>query len=156
MWVVKLTSEGEMAMEERDVIKPETQHKVVWLVKGIALRDITLQAVKLEQAHLAHHLVSWHQGNTPANIPWVVARTKSDKVKIAAEPPAQPDTTLTAEAHRHVQWRSGGPEVKISWQTIHSDKERPHAEPTNLTMLVPRRVSWHLDHPHINVRWVKK
>lgn len=69
-------------MEERDVIKPETQHKVVWLVKGIALRDITLQAVKLEQAHLAHHLVSWHQGNTPANIPWVVARTKSDKVKL--------------------------------------------------------------------------
>ncbi|MGL4207032.1 MAG: hypothetical protein ACRCRW_13055 [Aeromonadaceae bacterium] len=142
-------------MEEHDVIRPEAQHKVVWLVKGIALRDITLQAVKLEQAHLAHHLVSWHQGQTPANIPWIVARAKSDKVKIAAEAPPQPDSILAPDAHKHVQWRNQSPRVKISWQTIHSDKEWPHSEPATLTMLVPRRVSWHSDHPHINVSWVK-
>ena len=142
-------------MAEHDVIKPTTQHKVVWLVKGIALRDITLQAVKLEQAHIAHHLVSWQQGQTPANIPWVVARAKADKIRIATEGTTQPESTLAADAHKHVQWSSQGPMVKISWQTTHSDKECPHAEPATLTMLVPKRVSWHSDHPHINVSWVK-
>ena len=137
--------------------KQETggQLKTLWLVSGIAKKDITLEPMQVQETTVAERSVRWELGNTPSRISWSVVRTPASACQ-PAEKKSEPEIASVPAMERHVQWSQSSTKTRISWQTTRSNKSWPTAAPQDeLTTVVPRRVSWNLTSTSHAASWVK-
>ena len=141
-------------MEEHKKQETGGQLKTLWLVSGIAKKDITLEPVQVQEATLAERSVRWELGNTPTRISWSVVRTPASACKPMEK--SEPEMAPVPGMERHVQWCQSSQKARISWQTTRSDKSWPTAAPQDeVTAVVPRRISWNLTSPGHAASWVK-
>lgn len=126
----------------------QEQIKIVWLIKGIAKRRITLEAAELQPGALSPRLIRWMEGEPrPIRVPWVVLKTRP----VANMAPQETSQPPVIDMRRHVQWLDT-PRIQVSWMS----RETPApVYDYDVTVLLPKRVSWeHGDKPFIRVSWV--
>jgi len=139
-------------MQEHNTEQTEGQFKLVWVLSGIAKRQITMEAAMVDEAALKKgRQVSWRLLRPIQHFPWVVAKAATDAIrqKFAALQQVEP------VAHRHVEWRNVAPQIKVSWMS-RDYKSHATAEevPQYLTLLLPKRVTWEGGKNPIKVSWV--
>jgi hypothetical protein len=132
------------------------QQMTMWVVSGIAKREITLEPVQVEGREIDEKSVKWELGNKRAGIAWSVLRTPASSCTPVSEE-SQPEMNHQIRDMEHyVQWRHDCAKVRISWLNTRSTKSWPTATTEDeLTLLVPRQVSWHLTTPRHLARWSK-
>lgn len=132
------------------------QQMTMWVISGIAKREITLEPVQVEGREIEEKSIKWELGNKRCGITWSVLRTPASSCTPVSEE-SQPEINHQIRDMKHyVQWRHDSARVRLSWLKTRSDKSWPTATAEDeLTLLVPRQISWHLTTPRHMARWSK-
>ncbi|WP_409420250.1 hypothetical protein ABHF91_10505 [Pseudaeromonas sp. ZJS20] len=141
-------------MQEQNTEHTEGQYKMVWVLSGIAKRQITMETAMVDEAALKRgRQVSWRLLRPIQHFPWVVAKAAADAIRqtVAALQQAKEEPA----AQRHVTWRNTAPQIKVSWLSRNYKANTPQEEmPQYLTLLLPKHVSWEGGKNPIKVSWV--
>ncbi len=141
-------------MQEHNTEHTEGQFKLVWVLSGIAKRQITMEAAMVDEAALTKgRQVSWRLLRPIQNFPWVVAKAATDAIrKKFANRQQNKVETVTP---RHVEWRNTAPQIKVSWLSRNYQSKATNDEmPQYLTLLLPKHVSWEGGKNPVKVSWV--
>ena len=143
-------------MVEHEKQEKAKQQMTMWVVSGIAKKEITMEPVQVAGRELEEKNIKWELGNKRSGLTWSVLRTPASScTPVNGE--SQPEGNhQIRDMENYVQWRQDSAKVRISWQNTRSSKSWPtETTEDQLTLLVPRQISWHLTTPLHLARWSK-